>query len=118
MVVECLIIAGANINAIDTEGETALHVASCNGCDMVVKKFVTAGADMNRINNIGNTALFSSVLEDKRICLARLLMEGADDTILNHEGETAFQMAVRLGRPYGVMEAWNLNLGGNEGGHV
>ena len=50
-----LLLAGADINLADNEGNTALHYALYNSDDGGSRFLVKKGADYNRANNDGET---------------------------------------------------------------
>jgi ankyrin repeat protein len=55
--VDLLIEAGANVNAVTSKGESALHLAATAGKLDVVRALAAGGADLNLKNGDGKTAL-------------------------------------------------------------
>lgn len=53
-----LINNGANINLVDNDEQTALHVAAANGNIKVAKLLIENGANVSSVDNYGWTALF------------------------------------------------------------
>jgi ankyrin repeat protein len=88
-VTELLIAAGANVNAADTFGNTALHGAAD---ERSAKALIAAGAKVNAQNRAGETPLMTTV--DDGVARA-LLSAGADLTIKNRDGLTALDIARR-----------------------
>lgn len=83
-----LIAAGANVNAVDRNGNTALMSAS----DIeVVRVILAAGvSDINARNNLGRTALMQAYHAD----VAKALLDaGADPYLKDNEGKTALDRA-------------------------
>jgi ankyrin repeat protein len=56
-VVRLLLEKGANINALNTVDENALHAAACNGKGNVVSLLLENGADVEARNKSNNTVL-------------------------------------------------------------
>lgn len=76
-----LLVGGANVNAQDQRGYTALMHASMDyhGSAAVVKILVSAGADVNAKDKSGNTALSWAVWNGIRLEIAKeLIASGAD----------------------------------------
>ena len=82
-VVRLLIAAGADPNARDKDGNTALHEAT--GAD-VVRALIAGGADPNARNADGETPLFEKFFPEPK---AALLEMGADVGARDNKGRTA-----------------------------
>ena len=59
-IVEALVIAGADVDAVDQFQQTALYSASAAGRDEVVRVLLAAGADTSIPNRMGMTPLFAA----------------------------------------------------------
>ena len=102
--IKSLLERGADIHAVNNEGETALMIA---GRDIPTADFLLEkGADINAVNFQGQTALMSILERDyyynyqQDIKTINFLLEkGADINAVNHEGENAFMLAVRGKKP-------------------
>jgi len=89
-VIHMLARAGADLDAQDEEGNTALHGAYSEN---VAKALIEEGADVNIRNNDGNTPL----MKNFSVEAAKLLVAaGADVHAKNHEGKTALDFARQL----------------------
>jgi hypothetical protein len=60
-IINLLLERGADVNIQDSEGDTALIVASKSGNEIIVDRLIDAGADVNITNNEGNTALIAAM---------------------------------------------------------
>ncbi len=89
-----LIDLGAEVNAVDSNGQTALHSAAGNGQSKIVTCLLEAGADPNIRNQLNTyTPLHCAVLSAPT--LKALLSEGADvDCRVEVVGSTALMHAV------------------------
>jgi ankyrin repeat protein len=92
-----LIEAGAEIDARDTDGSTALLYAAYQGDLAVVSALIAAGADVNAFNDYGANALQQAASAGDAALIARLLEGGADVESPNAEGQTALMAAARTG---------------------
>jgi ankyrin repeat protein len=89
-VIHMLAGAGADLDAQDEEGNTALHGAYDEN---VAKALIEEGADVNIRNKDGNTPL----MKNFSVEAAKLLVvAGADVHAKNHEGKTALDFARQL----------------------
>jgi ankyrin repeat protein len=85
--VRLLVNAGANMNARDRDGNTALHKTFLTE---VVEKLLKLGADVNARNKDGETPIFTTLNDDD----VQLFVEhGADLTIRNNKGQTVMEAA-------------------------
>jgi ankyrin repeat protein len=86
-----LLASGAEVNAQDTEGSTALMFAALRGDETMVRALLEAGADPNLRDANGETAL---LLGARSAHIVRaLLAGGADPNLSDGEGQTALLAA-------------------------
>lgn len=91
---------GADPEAVDDLGETALQVAACNGSESArcVELLLKAGADVNRRNIYGETALIAAARSGDAASLKKLIAAGAELDVrsrsTNSDGGTALGAAV------------------------
>ena len=93
--VEKLLRDGAQVNASDSGGITALHYAAAGGSLEVVQALLSAGADVNARTKEDVTPLMSAVgspYSKNEVALA-LINAGADIDIADSNGETALWTA-------------------------
>jgi uncharacterized protein len=95
--VERLIRQGANVNAVDERGITALHYAvNCHNIDIrVVRDLVNAGADINARTPDNVTPLMNAVSMPygKPEIALELIRAGAKVNVADSKGETALWIA-------------------------
>lgn len=96
-----LIAAGADVNARNYKGKTALHTAAKAGFSKTIAALIEHGADMNARDAADETPLFDAVRStirktDKKIAAVQtLLASGADASAVNKKGDTALTIAQR-----------------------
>lgn len=84
---------GADINAKNNDGRTALHVAAALGHLDIVKELIERGADIEAKNPLGRTALLLATINDQVQIIKELLKNGADIEAKDNNGYTAFLWA-------------------------
>lgn len=83
--VDFLIDAAIDLDAVDIEGRTALHRAAELGCTAVVNRLLKAGSDVNRRTLLGQTPLHRSIFvrsqgpSDNRLRTVRTLLDSGAD---------------------------------------
>ena len=90
--------SGADVNAVDRSGGTALHQAAVNRHVPIVKVLLAAGADAKIADSAGRTALHLAAryLQPE---IAKLLLDaGADVDALDTEGNTPLLDAIFAAR--------------------
>ena len=94
-IAEQLLAAGADFNARDVEGRTALLLASMIvfAQDELVKLLLAKGADVNAVDNQGNTALMLAANAGEFQIVDSLINGGANVNARNKEGRTALRLA-------------------------
>lgn len=86
---------GANINAKDGRGWSALHLAIPKNHIEIVKWLILQGASVNSTTNESSTPLLVAAYNGK-VDICKLLLEnGADLEIKDHEGKTALDIALQ-----------------------
>ncbi|MFO7800282.1 MAG: ankyrin repeat domain-containing protein [Rhodohalobacter sp.] len=94
-----LLAEGADINAVDEKGNTALMLASKIGNPRMVKIILAHNPDINKQNNMGYTALMIASEQGQTHLVEELLKQSADSTLKNMDGFTAAELAIRNGQP-------------------
>ena len=76
--VKLLITAGANVNHMAEEQETALRFAIYEGHEGIVKQLLDAGTDVNKSGGEGNTPLFLAAAKGQHRIVELLISGGAN----------------------------------------
>ena len=92
-VVTLLLDNGAEINAADKDGWTALMWASWSGMPEVVNTLLARGASVGNADRQGNTALTISAQRGNPAIVKALVEKGADLTAKTKTGQTALDIA-------------------------
>lgn len=87
-----LVAEGADVNAVNQDGCTPLHLAADRGFPLLVRILVEAGADVNRQDSEGQTALhYAAICEFDQVC-QQLLEAGADPSLKDLSGQAPHQV--------------------------
>ena len=113
--VSTLLAQGAEINATDNQGVTALSWSSYNGHAEVVKTLIDGGADINHQDNDGMTALMVASFKGYSNIVNTLIKDGANIYIRDNSGKTALQMA-KFNNHYETSRILEKNIENNHGG--
>jgi len=93
--VELLLEAGANINAKNDKGQTALHVAVDSADGDIVELLLSKGADINaKDDESGFTALHHAAKSGNKDTAEMLIAKGADINAKDKQGHTPLYFAV------------------------
>ncbi|KAI9667744.1 MAG: hypothetical protein M1821_000561 [Bathelium mastoideum] len=86
---KCLLKHGANIDAKNSKGQTALHLAAQGTDAASVKLLLDYGANVNIKSNRGGYPLHSAAKRANPNMIQLLLAHGADTNAANEKGQTA-----------------------------
>ena len=95
--VTTLLKAGADVNATQVDGTTALHWATYNDDAETVALLVRAGANVNAVNRYGMPPLAQACINGNAAIVKLLLDAGADPNATMKGGETVLMLASRSG---------------------
>jgi len=99
-VIQLLLERGAQVNATDNDGWTALLSAAAHGRLESMQVLVRAGADVNRANTTSRyTPLMACARSGHLECARLLTASGVDLNARNAEGHTALWMAAQFEHP-------------------
>jgi ankyrin repeat protein len=97
--IKTLLDGGAELNAKDTLGRTALHMAAFYGQLKVTELLIERGADVNIKDRVGMTPLHVAVLSGGRQEVELLLEKKARINLKSDAGQTALHLAAATGQP-------------------
>lgn len=104
-ILELLLQAGANVNAIDYRGQTVLHVLISQVAGLATRALLIPllhqhGIDVNIQDKEGDTVLHIEMRRYDRQCylvIKALMVAGADPLLPNLKGQTAIRLAEKRG---------------------
>lgn len=95
---QTLIAQGADVNAADGDGSTALHWAAYNGDAALAEALLKAGANVKAATRIGGMTPLSMAARTGSDAVVELLLEaGADANEVNSNGTTVLMLAASSG---------------------
>jgi len=77
-IVDLLLSRGANANAVNFFGVSALHYACTYGNVEIAKKLLSAGANIERTDRDGESALNLAIVNDQISCVYLLIQQGVN----------------------------------------
>jgi ankyrin repeat protein len=89
---------GADPNAVNADGSTAIMYAAANGDLELVRALIKAGADVKLKSQLGTSALTEAAIIGSAPILDALLKAGADPNFKTPDGETPLMAAARSGK--------------------
>jgi uncharacterized protein len=92
-----LLAGGTDVDAMQSDGSTALLYAVYEGDVDLVARLLKAGADPGHMNEYGSIPLAEAAMQGNVDVLKLLLEHDADPNQANPEGETALMIAARAG---------------------
>ncbi len=96
--VKALLKSGADVNAAQGDGMTALHWAATNGDAPLVQMLLSAGANVRATTRLGGiTALHMASEGGHSEVVAALIAAGANPNLATSTGATALMLATRSG---------------------
>lgn len=105
-VVQLLLEADADPNAMNDRGQTPLHRGATNSNPVVISHLLSAGADPNAMDNDGYTPLhYAAAQSGNARAVTRLLDAGADALVESNDGRTPLHSALRYAADRGVVLA-------------
>ncbi|TPX35066.1 hypothetical protein SmJEL517_g02378 [Synchytrium microbalum] len=87
----------ADLDDVDHDGNTAVHLAIGMKATETVKALVELGARLDIVNNLGNSCLHAAARQRAAGMVNLLIDKGADKGIANKEGMSPLQIAVKEG---------------------
>lgn len=93
--VRSLIAEGADINAVNAQGRSALMSAVYKRNRRIVRELLVEGADVNTVDAMGRTALMMAVIVGDHEIVQMLIDAGADVSVEDKGKNTAITLAER-----------------------
>ncbi|KAK4411360.1 (-)-isopiperitenone reductase [Sesamum angolense] len=89
---------GVSLDSEDSQGRTALHMASANGHVHIVDYLINNGVNVNACNMEKNTPLHWACLNGQIEVVKRLILAGANISLLNSHERTPMDEAISRGK--------------------
>ena len=92
--IRVLLEAGANMDAVDDRGITALHLAASAGHVLVMQHLLVCGVNVDRTDVHGSAPLHYAVTMQQHAAVQLLINAGADQELVNHQGYSALNSPI------------------------
>ena len=104
--VAALLAKGADVNARDDEGRTALQTVMVrnNRNEAVIDKLIAAGSDVNAADKSGDTVLMTALQYSAWQAAEKLIAAGAEVKVHGKNGKTAMLAAVENNAPLSLLD--------------
>jgi len=90
-----LAVLGSNVNLVDSDGNTPIHIAVAEkSLDTVLQSLIAAKYPVNNRNRTGATALLQAIREGQEGAVRILLASGADPFATDNSGECPVSLAL------------------------
>lgn len=96
--VTALLVGGANVNAVDSQSQTALLCASWRGYEGIVRLLLEANADPNIAMDGGSTPLMWAIDNGHTAVVSALIKGGANINHIANNGKTALMWTIARNR--------------------
>jgi ankyrin repeat protein len=96
-ILDLLITAGSNIDAVNDYGATPLYLAAYRGYGEIVASLLTHGANKEVVHSSGFTSLFAAARNGHRGSVELLLKHGANKEAASSDGATSLVVAAKNG---------------------
>ncbi|KAK6958880.1 ankyrin repeat protein [Biomphalaria glabrata] len=93
--IKLLIESGADIDIVDSNGDTPLFYACSKKNVEILKYLLTTGAEINTTNDFGKTPIFVTVELNQVLHFKMLLKWGADVSVCDKEGNSLICQAIK-----------------------
>ncbi len=96
-IVKYLIKQGANVNALNADKQTPLHISTFGRCIDCVRALVDGGADLNKQDKYGKTPLHHAIKREKKEIANYLVNQKVDISLKDKTGKTVVHLAAICG---------------------
>ncbi len=93
-IISQLLDQGADINATDSMGNTALHRAAGKGQLKTVKLLISRGSNINAVNSNNQTALYIAASTGQIKTIQYLIKKSADSSVIANSKNSALSIAI------------------------